>query len=115
MSDPRTGWPPEPGDLWLVQEAMGAPVAAVDESGTDRYVILRLAARRNHSPEARATSYVLDLAQTTSVLGGLITLGNVAFGRDAMVQAMAEALDLSPEDRRAAAREAAQRLADDAL
>jgi hypothetical protein len=111
--DPYGNWPPDTRDLWLLHGTMGAPIGGVDEDGAGRYVLLRLAAKRNHSDTQDDRTYLLGLDEVVSVLSGLISLGNVAFGRDALREAMAVALHMSDEDRREAAREAAQRLRED--
>lgn len=111
--DPFDNWPPATDALWLLHGTMGAPIGALDEDGAGRYVLLRLAAKRNHGDEQDDRTYLLGLEQVTSVLSGLISMGTTAFGREALTEAMAMALNMTPEDRRAAAAEAARRLAED--
>jgi len=113
MSDPLADWPPEADHLWLVHGTMGAPIAGLDGDGAGRYVLLRIGAKRNHGTDQDDRTYILGLEELTSILSGLISMGSVAFGRDALTEAMATALHLTPADRQAAARAAAARLAED--
>lgn len=103
-------WPPSPEDVWHVHGTMGAPAGGVSSDGVGIYALLRLAARRNNGAEESDTTYALGLEETASVIGGLISVANAAFGRQALQDAMAAALHMTDEDRRRAAREAAERL-----
>lgn len=113
-TDAQDNWPPSAEDLWLVHGTMGAPIGGMGPEGVGRFVLLRVAATRNHDMGEDDRTYVLGLEELTSILSGLITMGNTAFGRDVLVDAMGDALGMTPEDRQAAARAAAQRLRDDA-
>ena len=112
-ADAWQDWPPPAEAMWLVHGTMGAPVAGLDEDGGGRYVLLRIGARRNHGADQDDRTYVLGVREAASILSGIISVGNAAWGRDAMAEAMAEALHLTDEDRRAAAEDAARRLRDD--
>lgn len=112
MSPAIGDWPPPNDAIWLLHGTMGAPIGALGEDGAGRYVLLRLAAKRNHGTEQDDRTYLLGIDEVASVLSGLITMGNAAFGRDALQDAMAAHLRLTDDDRRAAAMDAAERLRD---
>lgn len=114
MSGAWPDWPPEAGDTWVVHGTMGAPVNGLDADGAGAYVLLRIGARRNLGDDQDDRTYVLGVTEAASILSGIISMGNLAWGRDALQDAMAAALHMTDEDRRAAAREAARRLAEDA-
>lgn len=112
-ADPWGDGPPGAGDLWLVHGSMGTIMAGIDPSGGGRYVLLRIGSRRNHHDTQDDRTYALGLEETASIVSGLISLGNLAFGRAALTEAMATELGMTQDDRREAAAEAARRLAED--
>lgn len=103
MSETHPGWPPAAEELWLVHGVMGAPIATMNGDGTDKAVLLRVAARRNHGTEELDQTLLLDLETTTEVLSGLLQCANEAWGKEAVHDAMARALGMN-EDAVAAAK-----------
>jgi hypothetical protein len=99
--------------MWLVHGSMGAPIGGLDDEGAGRYVLLRIGAKRNHSSDQDDRTYLLGIDEAASILSGLISLGNMAWGRDALTDAMASALHMTEDDRRAAAEAAIERLRGD--
>lgn len=110
---PADEWAGVDDHLWLVNAVMGTVVAAADTTGAGRYVLLRVAATLNHEGTESDRTYALGLTEVASVLSGLISLGSAAFGREAMTDAMADALHMTEDDRRQASREAVRRLRED--
>lgn len=100
--NPWDGWPPPAESLWLVDGTMVATVMtrnADDTGDVGAQVAMRLGSRLNLSGASDDRTFVLGLDEVAGLIGALMGAGNQAFGRGAMVAAMADHLGIDPGTR----------------
>lgn len=113
-TEPAVGGHPSNAEaLWLVHGTMGS-VVEVRHANGERATMLavRVGSRLNRPDDEAVTddrTYVLGLDEAVGLLSGLMQGSNAAFGRAAVMSAMADELHIDPttRDRTAAAVERA--------
>jgi poly(3-hydroxybutyrate) depolymerase len=99
--------------VWLVDEVSVAVLEATEPTGERvRVVAVRLDGMLNNADVADERTYVLGLDEVARLLSGLMAAGNHAFGRAAVVAAMADTLGVA-DDEAARAEAALTRILDE--
>jgi hypothetical protein len=91
---------PLPEDLWLVRGSMGGVIQGIDSHNEHAtLVMMRLQSVENGGDRTDDRIYLLDLENCAQLMAGLQTVTGTAWSRSVVLDAVADALGISVEDK----------------